>query len=282
MSASRKAVHTDAAPAAIGAYSHAVVSSGGCCSAPGQIPLDPASGELVEGGVGEQDTRCLENLEAVCEAGGTTLADAVRLTVYAADLAGDWAEINEAYAAVLRRGRPPGAGGDRRRGAAEGRARGDRRRRRAAGLERWPRPSDWASRTPGGRVPVAGVTRARRRCCRRSELSRQLGGEIWLKRENLQVTGSFKVRGASTGLAALSEAERAAGVVAASAGNHAQARRVGGARGWAARRRCSCPPRRRWRRSRRCASTAGRWRRSTGGYDEASHAADELRAPRAG
>jgi len=61
-------------------------------------------------------------------------------------------------------------------------------------------------------------------------LSRELGGEIWLKLENLQVTGSFKVRGAINRLEALTEEERAAGVVAASAGNHAQAV------AWAARR----------------------------------------------
>src|SRR3954454_16555575 len=62
-------------------------------------------------------------------------------------------------------------------------------------------------------------------------LSRQIGGQIWLKLENLQVTGSFKVRGAINRLAALSEEELRAGVVAASAGNHAQAV------AWAARRR---------------------------------------------
>lgn len=61
-------------------------------------------------------------------------------------------------------------------------------------------------------------------------LSRQVGGEIWLKLENLQVTGSFKVRGAINRLSRLSEAERQAGVLAASAGNHAQAV------AWAARR----------------------------------------------
>src|SRR4051794_41979856 len=53
-------------------------------------------------------------------------------------------------------------------------------------------------------------------------LSRQVGGEIWLKLENLQVTGSFKVRGAINRLSAMSDDERERGVVAASAGNHAQ------------------------------------------------------------
>jgi 2-iminobutanoate/2-iminopropanoate deaminase len=93
----RSPVSADSAPAAIGPYSHAVVSNGFVfCS--GQIPVDPASGELVDGGIGDHTRRCLDNLAAVCQASGAQLADAVRMTVYAVDLAGDWAEINEAYA----------------------------------------------------------------------------------------------------------------------------------------------------------------------------------------
>ena len=89
-------MHADAAPAAVGPYSHGVVSNGLLfCS--GQIPLDPASGELIEGGPGDRTRRCLDNLKAVCDAAGAKLEDAVRLTVYLTDLAGDWAEVNEAY-----------------------------------------------------------------------------------------------------------------------------------------------------------------------------------------
>jgi 2-iminobutanoate/2-iminopropanoate deaminase len=96
----RRPVQAAGAPAAIGAYSHGVVSNGLLfCS--GQIPLDPATGELVDGGAGEQTRRCLDNLAAVCAAEGATLADAVRVTVYAADLAGDWQEINDAYGAYF-------------------------------------------------------------------------------------------------------------------------------------------------------------------------------------
>jgi 2-iminobutanoate/2-iminopropanoate deaminase len=92
----RHTVSAEGAPEAIGPYSHAVISNGLVfCS--GQVPLDPDTGELVEGGVGDQTRRCLDNLAAVCEAAGAQLSDAVRLTVYAVDLAGDWAEINEAY-----------------------------------------------------------------------------------------------------------------------------------------------------------------------------------------
>ena len=92
----RHTVAADGAPEAVGPYSHAVISNGLVfCS--GQIPLDPASGELVTDGVGEQTRRCLDNLAAVCSAAGAELSDAVRLTVYSVDLVGDWAEINEAY-----------------------------------------------------------------------------------------------------------------------------------------------------------------------------------------
>ena len=100
MSHHRKPVSADGAPAAIGPYSHAVVSNGLLfCS--GQIPLDPQSGELIGGGAGDQTRRCLDNLAAVCSAAGAELGDAVRLTVYATDLAADWADINEAYGAYF-------------------------------------------------------------------------------------------------------------------------------------------------------------------------------------
>ncbi|HEX4732858.1 MAG TPA: Rid family detoxifying hydrolase [Thermoleophilaceae bacterium] len=92
----RRAVSAEGAPDAIGPYSHAVISNGLLfCS--GQVPLDPATGELIDGGVGDQTRRCLDNLSAVCEAAGAQLSDAVRLTVYAVDLPGDWADINDAY-----------------------------------------------------------------------------------------------------------------------------------------------------------------------------------------
>src|SRR5689334_25440217 len=97
MTDTRKAVHADGAPAAVGAYSHAVAVSGTLLFCSGQIPLDPASGELVEGGAGDQAGRCLQNLEAVCEAAGTTLANAVRVGVFLVDLPGDWAEVNAGY-----------------------------------------------------------------------------------------------------------------------------------------------------------------------------------------
>ena len=95
MSSAREAVSAPAAPAAIGPYSHAV-RAGELLFCSGQIPLDPASGELVGATAGEQARRCLENLSAVCEAAGASLARAVRVTVYMTDLAA-FAEVNEVY-----------------------------------------------------------------------------------------------------------------------------------------------------------------------------------------
>ncbi len=94
----RHAVTAPGAPEAVGPYSHAVVS-GGFVFCSGQVPLDPDTGRLVEGGPGDQARRCLANLSLVCEGAGARLEDAVRLTVYLTDLPGDWAEVNEAYAA---------------------------------------------------------------------------------------------------------------------------------------------------------------------------------------
>jgi 2-iminobutanoate/2-iminopropanoate deaminase len=92
----RRTVGTDAAPEAIGPYSQAVAAQGLLfCS--GQIPLDPESGEVVGDTAAEQATRCLRNLAAVCEAAGTSLERAVRLTIYTTEL-DRFTEINEAYA----------------------------------------------------------------------------------------------------------------------------------------------------------------------------------------
>ena len=99
MPGTRTPVSTDAAPAAIGPYSQAI-RHGDLLFCSGQISLDPASGELVGETPAEQARRCLENLSAVCEAAGTGLANAVRLTVYMTDLAA-FADVNEAYAAYF-------------------------------------------------------------------------------------------------------------------------------------------------------------------------------------
>ena len=95
MSLDREIVQAPGAPPAVGPYSHAV-RAGSLLFCSGQIPLDPASGELVGATAGAQAQRCLENLRAVCDAAGTTLERALRVTVYMTDLAA-FAEVNEVY-----------------------------------------------------------------------------------------------------------------------------------------------------------------------------------------
>ncbi|HEY4809524.1 MAG TPA: Rid family detoxifying hydrolase [Solirubrobacteraceae bacterium] len=95
MASARETVDAPAAPPAIGPYSHAV-RAGDLLFCSGQIPLDPHTGELIGGSAGEQARRCLENLQAVCDAAGTTLDHAVRMTIYMTDLSA-FAEVNEVY-----------------------------------------------------------------------------------------------------------------------------------------------------------------------------------------
>ena len=104
MAVERQIIDASSAPAAIGPYSHAV-RAGGLLWCSGQIPLDPATGEITGTGAAEQAERCLANLSAVCDAAGTSLADAVRLTVYMTDL-GAFSEVNEVYGRVVER-EPP-------------------------------------------------------------------------------------------------------------------------------------------------------------------------------
>jgi 2-iminobutanoate/2-iminopropanoate deaminase len=95
MSSDRETVNAPSAPAAIGPYSHAV-RAGGLLFCSGQIPLDPATGELVGQTPAEQARRCLLNLSEVCAAAGTTLERAVRVTVYMTDLDA-FGAVNEVY-----------------------------------------------------------------------------------------------------------------------------------------------------------------------------------------
>ena len=99
MAGKREIVQAAGAPPAIGPYSHAV-RSGELLFCSGQIPLDPLGGELVGASAPEQARRCLENLQAVCEAAGTSLQRALRLTVYMTDL-GEFAAVNDVYASFF-------------------------------------------------------------------------------------------------------------------------------------------------------------------------------------
>ena len=97
-------IETEAAPAAIGPYSQAIVAGGFLFTA-GQIALDPASGKIVDGGIVEQTTRVLANLREVLAKSGATWADVVKTTVYMVDLA-EFPVVNEIYGKHLGNSRP--------------------------------------------------------------------------------------------------------------------------------------------------------------------------------
>jgi reactive intermediate/imine deaminase len=92
----KEAIATQGAPAAIGPYSQGV-RAGKLVFLSGQVPLDPATGQLVEGDITMQTRRAMENLRAVLDAAGCTFADVVRTTIYLVDL-GHFAAVNETYA----------------------------------------------------------------------------------------------------------------------------------------------------------------------------------------
>ena len=95
MSHHRATVTAVGAPQAAGPYSHAV-KSGGLIFLSGQTPIDPGTGSLVEGGIGAQTKRCLDNLGIVAAAAGATLEDAVRCGIYVTDMT-TFKSVNEAY-----------------------------------------------------------------------------------------------------------------------------------------------------------------------------------------
>ena len=91
-----KAIHTNNAPAAIGPYSQAIEVNG-FVFASGQIPINPATGDFVEGGIKEQTKQALTNASNILKEAGTDLSHVVKTTVYMADM-GDFAAMNEIYA----------------------------------------------------------------------------------------------------------------------------------------------------------------------------------------
>jgi len=96
---SKTLVFTNEAPEAIGPYSQAI-RTGNLLFTAGQIPLDPATGQLVHGGIKEQTTRVLENLKAIVQAAGSSLAKTVKTTVYLKNF-DDFAAMNAVYANYL-------------------------------------------------------------------------------------------------------------------------------------------------------------------------------------
>ncbi|MCG3119957.1 MAG: 2-iminobutanoate/2-iminopropanoate deaminase [bacterium] len=93
----RETIKTSNAPAAIGPYSQAIKAAAGkMIFTAGQIPLDPATGRLIEGDISMQTRRVLENVKAILAASGATLANVVKTTVFMIDL-GEFAAMNEVY-----------------------------------------------------------------------------------------------------------------------------------------------------------------------------------------
>ena len=94
----KSVVQTEGAPAPVGGapYSQAIVAQG-LVFAAGQVPLDPATGSLVEGGIAEQTDRCFDNVAAILTAAGSSLEQVVKTTVFMTDL-GEFGAMNEAYA----------------------------------------------------------------------------------------------------------------------------------------------------------------------------------------
>jgi 2-iminobutanoate/2-iminopropanoate deaminase len=101
---SNRIVRSDKAPAAIGPYSQALVANGFVFTA-GQIALDPATGQIVAGGVAEQTEQVLNNLTAVLEAAGTSWTNVVKTTVFLKDMR-DFPHVNEVYARMVGEARP--------------------------------------------------------------------------------------------------------------------------------------------------------------------------------
>jgi 2-iminobutanoate/2-iminopropanoate deaminase len=95
MSHHRETVNADPGPPAAGPYSHAVISNG-LIFLSGQTPVDPDTGQLVEGSIGDQTRRCLDNLAIVAAAAGAQLSDAVRVGIYVTDIS-TFKDVNEAY-----------------------------------------------------------------------------------------------------------------------------------------------------------------------------------------
>ena len=92
----KKVISTPKAPAAIGPYSQAI-QVGNLIYTSGQIPIDPATGQLVEGGIKEQTRQSLNNIQAILQEAGLTMASVVKTTVFMADMA-DFPEMNSIYA----------------------------------------------------------------------------------------------------------------------------------------------------------------------------------------
>lgn len=97
--ATRQAISTEHAPAAVGPYSQAI-RAGDLLFTAGQLGIDPTTGEMAGDSVGEQAEQAIANLEAILAAAGSSLAGLVKVTVFLAEI-GDWPAVNEVYARLI-------------------------------------------------------------------------------------------------------------------------------------------------------------------------------------
>lgn len=103
-SSAKQTIITERAPKAIGPYSQGV-KAGGLVFTSGQIPIDPKTGELIQGSIKEEARQSLENVKAVIEAAGFSLRDVVKVTIYLTDMT-EFGVVNEIYATYFGQDRP--------------------------------------------------------------------------------------------------------------------------------------------------------------------------------
>ncbi len=99
-----KVIHTNKAPAAVGPYSQAI-QAGNMLFISGQIPLDPATGELIQGSIEDETKQCLENLKAILEEAGTSLEKVIKVTVFIKDM-NQFGRINAIYEEYFSKHKP--------------------------------------------------------------------------------------------------------------------------------------------------------------------------------
>ena len=100
----KEIISTDKAPAAIGPYSQAV-KAGNFMFISGQIPIDPSTGNVIDGDIKAQTKQCLKNLEAICQSAGLTLDNVVKTTVFLTDMS-KFPEVNEVYGSFFKENPP--------------------------------------------------------------------------------------------------------------------------------------------------------------------------------
>lgn len=96
----KRTIYTETAPKVVGPYSQAI-QVGDLIFCSGQIPIDPKTGELVQGSIEEQTKQVMNNLQEVLRSAGATLAEVVKTTIFLADM-GDYVKVNETYASFLK------------------------------------------------------------------------------------------------------------------------------------------------------------------------------------